>query len=409
MYQGISLTQAPPLAVVFGFFFNAQVNLGLAGILGLAEVWQGGFSLQGIYFIHCFSIGFLLLTMFGAISQMLPVLAGVRLQSPKMTAFFTLLCLNFGLVAFIAAFRWNLSLFGVALVFLVLGILIFVGSVALKLRNIEHFTPTIVYICAALASLLLTAGFGVALLGGYAQWWDMPSWLTRFHFSLGGLGWIGLLIIGVSLQVLPMFYVAPAFPKAFFVALVPLLLLAFVLSLGFGLEKLALVFGGGFIACFGALGLFILGRRKRKIKEASITFWRVGLSAFMIAGALMWGAIGLELLNVSISIFVGGVMAIVYAMMYKIVPFLTWFHLSYAGVLELPNMREIVPQRIIKVHLILFIVGFGCALLWQVSVFASLFCIICVLLSLIAGFALCKAYRIYTYTLNNAPRMVWQT
>ena len=194
-----------------------------------------------------------------------------------------------------------------------------------------------------------------------------------------------------------MFYVAPAFPKAFFVALVPLLLLAFVLSLGFGLEKLALVFGGGFIACFGALGLFILGRRKRKIKEASITFWRVGLSAFMIAGALMWGAIGLELLNVSISIFVGGVMAIVYAMMYKIVPFLTWFHLSYAGVLELPNMREIVPQRIIKVHL------------WQVSVFASLFCIICVLLSLIAGFALCKAYRIYTYTLNNAPRMVWQT
>lgn len=206
-----------------------------------------------------------------------------------------------------------------------------------------------------------------------------------------------------------MFYVAPAFPKAFFVALVPLLLLAFVLSLGFGLEKLALVFGGGFIACFGALGLFILSRRKRKIKEASITFWRVGLSAFIIAGALMWGAIGLELLNVSISIFVGGVMAIVYAMMYKIVPFLTWFHLSYAGVLELPNMREIVPQRIIKVHLILFIVGFGCALLWQVRVFASLFCIICVLLSLIAGFALCKAYRIYTYTLNNAPRMVWQT
>lgn len=406
MYQGISLTQAPPLAVVFGFFLNAQVYLGLAGILGLAEVWQGGFSLQGIYFIHCFSIGFLLLMMFGALSQMLPVLAGVRLQSPKMTAILTLLCLNFGLVAFIAAFRWNLALFGVALVLLVLGILIFVGSVALKLREIEHFTPTIMYMCAALASLLLTAGFGATLLGGYAQWWDMPSWLTRFHFSLGGLGWIGLLIVGVSLQVLPMFYVAPTFPKMFFVAVVPLLLLAFALSLGFGLEKLALAFGGGFITCFGALGLSILSRRKRKIKEASITFWRIGLGAFVVAGVLMWGAIGLEVLvNFSINVFVGGVMAIVYAMMYKIVPFLTWFHLSYNGVLELPNMREIVPQRIIKAHLILFIIGFGCALLWQMPLFAGLFCIICMLLSLIAGFALCKAYRIYTHTLKTAPRM----
>lgn len=134
----------------------------------------------------------------------------------------------------------------------------------------------------------------------------------------------------------------------------------------------------------------------------------------------MWGAIGLEsLVNVSINVFVGGVMAIVHTMMYKIVPFLAWFHLSYAGVLELPNMREIVPQRIIKAHLILFIIGFGCALLWKMplfaglfgytlswqSVFAGLFCIICVLLSLIAGFALCKAYRIYTHTLKTAPRM----
>lgn len=404
MYQGISLTQAPPLAVVFGFFLNAQVYLGWAGILGLVEAWQGGFSLQGIYFIHCFSIGFLLLMMFGPLANAAcPRWRATAIPQNDCDSYIA--CLNFGLVAFIAAFRWNLALFGVALVLLVLGILIFVGSVV-KLREIEHFTPTIMYMCAALVSLLLTAGFGATLLGGYAQWWDMPSWLTRFHFSLGGLGWIGLLIVGVSLQVLPMFYVAPTFPKMFFVAVVPLLLLAFALSLGFGLEKLALAFGGGFITCFGALGLSILSRRKRKIKEASITFWRIGLGAFMVAGVLMWGAIGLEVLvNVSINVFVGGVMAIVYAMMYKIVPFLTWFHLSYNGVLELPNMRETVPQRIIKAHLILFIMGFGCALLWQMPLFAGLFCIICVLLSLIAGFALCKAYRIYAHTLKTAPRM----
>jgi hypothetical protein len=42
-------------------------------------------------------------------------------------------------------------------------------------------------------------------------------------------------------------------------------------------------------------------------------------------------------------------------MVYKIIPFLSWFHLSSKGYFKLPTIREFIDERYIKVHFFLHI------------------------------------------------------
>ena len=48
--------------------------------------------------------------------------------------------------------------------------------------------------------------------------------------------------------------------------------------------------------------------------------------------------------------FIGFALSIVFAMFYKIVPFLTWFHLSNQGYMEAPMMHDIVHPKMVKKH-----------------------------------------------------------
>lgn len=42
---------------------------------------------------------------------------------------------------------------------------------------------------------------------------------------------------------------------------------------------------------------------------------------------------------------VGFALSVMNGMLYKIIPFLVWFHLSGAGVFSIPSMREMIEER----------------------------------------------------------------
>ena len=62
-------------------------------------------------------------------------------------------------------------------------------------------------------------------------------------------------------------------------------------------------------------------------------------------------------LEFSYMLFVGFSLSVIFAMVYKIVPFLVWFHLSSQGYMEAPMMHEVIKPKMAKIHFFLHIVS----------------------------------------------------
>jgi uncharacterized membrane protein required for colicin V production len=51
----------------------------------------------------------------------------------------------------------------------------------------------------------------------------------------------------------------------------------------------------------------------------------------------------------------GFLYSLLQGMVYKIIPFLSWFHLSSKGYFKLPTIREFIDEKYIKIHFFLHI------------------------------------------------------
>lgn len=371
MFQGISLAYAPPFGVVISFFANACVWLIALGVWlvcgGFASFESG--APHFIASLHLFVIGFVVFVMFGALSQMLPVLAGVKLWRVRLTAAVTQLGLNAGLVLFLLAFTGSqtpFNAFAAAAFCLACGGGGFLLNALLSLRKIAKFTPTIAFLTTSLALFTLLFACGVLMLGDYGGLWALPHWFLRLlHIFVGAFGGVFALVLGVCLQVLPMFYVAKPFPKPLFALLVPLVLaLIFLLTTLFASNaawqnsNLILAFSKsllcGLCALFGVVALFQLKGRKRRVLDDNIPFFYAAFSLLALFGVVGFASVILVqewLFKLAlIALFCGFLPAIIFAMFYKIITFLAWFHLNFLGVMQLPNIKKILPSRLIRAH-----------------------------------------------------------
>ena len=417
MYQGISLQSAPPFGVVCAFFINAQCYLIIAGVLfGFVTLFPSTYSPQLIALTHCFGLGFFALTMFGSLSQMLPVLAGITLKVPKLTCTLTLLFVNVGIIAFLWAFLSGEKIaFFIAMLALGLGVGGFAISTLAQMLKIRHFNATVSYMFAALLALIIALLCGEALLASYVGLFGAVNHLILVlcHLSVAIFGWIMLLIIGVILQVLPMFYVAPSFEKSFFAYLIPLLyaiLIGFLLFLYFAKAEfshlLPLIFATLCLAT-SIYAIKTLLKRRRKNFDSTMFLWFFAFANLAFSGVSFILSLANDIFISLVGLFLplGFVCSIIFAMYYKIIPFLAWFHLSYNGIFELPNLRLIVPPRLAKAQIALFLLGYAlCVIMLLLGSFLPTFNT--QILSLLCGFcfagcgvlliiAVLKAYKVY--------------
>ena len=107
-----------------------------------------------------------------------------------------------------------------------------------------------------------------------------------------------------------------------------------------------------------------LGKRRRPISDVTVWYWR-SASIFLTLGAFLW--IFDEYFKheyvVMVAILLGGgfILSIMMGMLYKIVPFLVWFHLNAMGYMTIPTMNEMINKTLGKIQFILFmasLVGF---------------------------------------------------
>lgn len=356
------------------FFLSAPLFSVAAALLLL---WQGPDMLLSRWHpallgvTHMLTLGFLSLTMMGAIMQMLPVVAGVPMRNPLWTAGIIHALGVAGITLLSAGLAASSSRsLQVALPLLGTAMLTFSGLVIFTLRRAQTQNMTARAMRLAALMLAATATLGLLLLSNHAYFWWLPvrEPYTNLHLSWGLLGWVGILVVGVAYQVVPMFQLTPAYPAAMTRRLATLLfmtLLALSLTMLFPVLHLPLkiAISGGMI-WFAITTLSLQNQRKRKMPDVTMSFWRGGMSCLLLA-ILVWlagqflqlGGNGKYELMLGLLTIVGFAMSLVNGMLYKIVPFLVWFHLQSRrkpGDPMAPNVRQILPetraQRQMQLH-----------------------------------------------------------
>ena len=366
--SGLSFEQAPPFSLPLRFFLTAPLFLLAAAVLIMQtpEALTSRWTPQALALTHALTLGFLTLTMLGALMQMLPVAAGAPLPFVRWVARLSHLPLTLGTAALMTGFLTAEPIaFGVGIFLLGGGFTVFLVAAAISLARAA---PNVTVAGMRLASigLAITLLLGLALTLLRAGWWAPPAAEAAIaaHVAFGLLGWVLLLVIGVAYQVVPMFQITPPYPPRLSRWLAGMLFGLLLLHAAAPLlpQAAALlvdaVLAAG-ILLFAMTTLRLQSRRRRKLPDVTLDYWRLGMAS-LIASVVVWAVAQIWpawadsdayplLLGV---LFIGGfAVSVVSGMLYKIVPFLAWFHLQaqlQARAGSIPTMKDMIAERWIR-------------------------------------------------------------
>jgi len=376
---GLSLDQAPPLSIPASFFLTIPVGIILAacimlayGAVSLSNPWMP----QTLTLAHAGTLGVLAMGMIGALYQMTPVIAGSSVPFARIAHF-----VHAMLLAGLGGFSWRWLggpefAMTAAIWCLSVAMLAFLLPLGWALLRTPTKSETVQGMRLAIVSLATITLIGLLMAQAYAGGifpGNRMLWV-QIHLTVALLGWVGGLIMAVSWQVIPMFYLASNVNKStmrwmFGLLLAGLILpLASVLTAGETGSYLSANQLAAIAALPAALVIWLLhpalilrniSQRKRKRSDASLLFWKAGLGTALLiipiaVAVLMLPDPRWQVLFGWVAIW-GWASMIMHGMLSRIVPFLVWFHRYSArvGFEPVPSMRSLLSQQRIKTGFIL--------------------------------------------------------
>ena len=346
---GLSLEQAPPISVVLRFFITGGI---FGVILSLFMLFN---ITNSLIIVHLLGLGVMASFMLGAMFQMLPVIAGVVIKTPTKKALVVHILLSLGILLQISAFSTSSNPYLYLSSSIILGGGLLYASILMfkRLIEIKDHSSSSKGMLFAISSFIITIILGVFMLltlGGYL---DMPYLLKLrdIHYSFAIFGWVTLLIIAISFQVIEMFFVTPKYPtimtKYLILSLFSLLVIKSILIFSSIDTILIDITLSSLLIIYAGVTLHRLYRRRRPTADGSVWFWRFGMILLIISLSTFFID---NLRDITYISFIGFALSIIFAMVYKIVPFLVWFHLSNQGYMEAPMMHDIIHPKRVKIH-----------------------------------------------------------
>lgn len=370
MRADLSLQQSPPFSVPARFLISAP----LFGLLAaLVLLWHGPeiiatrWSPEILAVTHFLTLGFLAMSMLGAMMQLMPVLMGMVFTRPLLFSRIIHLPLFSGTLCLGLAWLLHLpQLFipAITLLGFTFGTFILVAAERLLRSENRHATRSMMLL--ALLALSITASLGIYLSLGYGlPDFPLARQLTNLHLSWGLLGWVFLLVVAVAYQVIPMFQITDEYPVqhqrwlgwSIFAAIV-----GFSLSHLWQRENLKIFFSLLLVAgliMFALTTLWLLKNRRRQLPDTTMKFWQLAMSSLLLL-ATLWmlsTVTKIELPNFLLAVLMihGFAMSTINGMMYKIFPFIIWLHLSVQNKnlrlkgaresqVKVPHMRKIIAE-----------------------------------------------------------------
>jgi len=310
---------------------------------------------------HCFTIGWLVTSAYGALYQLGPVAMGVEARSVRV-GFVTLVLHTAGTALVILGLGgWMPALMGAGWTLVTLGLALWSWNVGTRLGTTPR-APRIGWtVLAAFGALWLGVLLAGARIGNALGWWMVPrEALVAAHVQLAALGFGTLLVMGIGSRLLPMFLLSRTAPEWAMPWTAPLTGGGVLLQVaGWLYDAPPLVRTGGLVAAAG-LALFLLQAslwlRHRARRELDPSLRQAVAALLLLGGALVTGLAAMATARpqlvaaYGLFLIVGWLALLVGAIYARILPFLTWMHRYSPRVGEkgLPKVGELVPVRWVR-------------------------------------------------------------
>ncbi|HEX9171422.1 MAG TPA: hypothetical protein VF861_02060 [Telluria sp.] len=360
MQRALAYALSPAPGASLRFLLSAPWFALLAALLLL---WAGDqafvsrWSAATLGATHLLTLGYLSMAMAGAMLQLIPVATGVALAPARWANAAAWCGLGLGALLLAAALTLNATaLFVPAALLLAASFLLVMLPIARALARpvAAAALPMVRGMRLALGGLLVTVGLGAGLTLHLAGKASLPVLtLTDLHAAWGLLGWVAMLVVCVAFQVIPMFESSRIYPAP--VTRGAVWLLAALLAAWSAVWILRPAYAGmagiplaAALAAFAVLTAWLLTKRKRKETEATTLYWRLALAS-LAASALLYlmPASAAMTLATGITFVAGFAMGAVNGMLYRIVPFLLWYHMQqdpHASKASVLPIRTILPN-----------------------------------------------------------------
>ncbi len=374
---------SPSFRMVSKYFITSIVFFILLNILLVLEYN----NIHGHYFqpillalVHITTLGWITMIIFGAMFQLVPVVLEVKLFSEKLgeIQFWIYLAGVIGLVTAFWSFDTGLHM-AVSASLLVVAILIFIFNISASMAKVKKWNITGIYLIAALFYLLSTAAAGIlmAINLGYPFIQGDHLQYLKLHVDVAFIGWVLIVIMGVSYKLIPMFSLSHGYSQkssVFAFILVNTGLLGITTVMHYKIIPYIYYF---FTALIGLGILFflhqiylILKRRLRKkfdigMKHSIIAFSVLLLDTILGLFLVMYSfndltiELNLILLYGFMSL-IGFFSILTVGQLYKILPFLVWYHKfsSKVGKEPVPLLKEMFNEKLAKIEMYFLVAGF---------------------------------------------------
>jgi len=343
------------LATVYLFFFSAE-NLSILDTKVLSLT-------------HLFLLGFIMMTIFGAMAQLVPVVLEVGHFGVEM--FYAIWpLLGIGTLLMVLGFLNSPQLLPYGGVVVLIAMMIFVMEIFLTIKKVEKFNLVMSSILISNTFLFFGIIFGLVMALAYAGTIDVDiNALLRSHVFLVIGGYIIITLMGLSVVLLPMFGLSHGFSKKPLKIAMTLMSIAVILVVSSSFINFNILeYLGYIIASVSLFVYFYLVQtiyKTRARKEIDIYAKSLMFAYFSMIAALGLGlgylVVGYEpmLLTAGWLMFFGFFGFAITGHVYKIVPFLVWFERfsPLVGKQKVPMLADMLPQRSSSAQLLFGSVG----------------------------------------------------
>ena len=343
---------APYFIIGISFFIISTIILFGFDISSLSSVHTITLS-----WVHIFLLGFVMMVIFGAMAQLVPVVLEVGHFAVELYyIIYPLLLIGTVLMGYGFAFAPALLPYGGVVV--LISLMIFVLETFLTIKKQKKLNLVMTSVLLANSFLFFGLIFGILMALGYAGTIDVNiSTLLKAHIYLVLAGYVGVTIMGMSLILLPMFWLSHSFSwksVTYALYIICFAVLSVVFSSIFHNQTLEYI---GYIATIIALVFYfhqiyiIFKTRVRLDKDIylfSLIFSYSSLIVVIIMGlTYIFNPSTKLLLTMGWMIFLGYITFIINGHLYKIVPFLVWYQRfsPLIGKQKVPMLADMVPVR----------------------------------------------------------------
>jgi hypothetical protein len=367
----ISQDFAPPFKLIAPFFILGGLFFLISSFFVFSFHADDLFfsNPEVISFVHLFLLGFVMMTIFGAMAQLVPVVLEVGHFGVEL--FYAIWPLLFiGTIMMALGFIYSPALLPYGGITVLISMMIFVGEIFLTIFKVEKLTLVMSSLLISNTFLFFGIIFGLLMALSFAGTISLDiSSLLHAHVYLVIGGYIAITIMGLSIVLVPMFTLSHSF------SMKPLQVSITMMSIGVVLVVLASLFKQDIVEYIGYTFSFvsmlvyfyliyniykIRPRKENDIYAISLMFSYLSMIVSLILAALYLVMHKEQYLVASgWLLFFGFFAFLITGHIYKIIPFLVWFERfsPLVGKQKVPMLADMVPLKSSQAQFVFSAIG----------------------------------------------------